>query len=117
MDSVEAGRRREQHDALDRRSEIGRDALPSAVIGCAEDLTKQLEAGANVASLRGAVAEFARAVRAQHVPPERALAAFKFMVFNLPVIVSRSPEDRNALMASLVHMSITEYYANDNRAD
>ena len=115
MDSVNEGTRRDTRDWLDRRSTQGRDVLPEAVIACAADVTRRLESGSPTGSLRAAVREFAQSVRTREVPPERALAAFKFMVFNLPAISSRTPDDRAELMAALTQMSIEEYFA--ERAD
>jgi hypothetical protein len=115
MDSLEEGTRRDARDRLDRRASYGRDVLPGAVMACASDVTRELQAGVALDALRPAIVEFARTVRAQDVPPERALAAFKFMVFNLPAISSRAPDERAELMAALTQMSIEEYYA--ERAD
>ena len=112
MDSLEVGGRREApRDMLDRRSASGRDALPSAVMACAGRFTQALDTVVDHSELRAAVRDFANEVRANHVPPERALAAFKFMVFNLPAMVAREPEERTSLMAEVTRMSIDAYYA------
>ena len=94
----------------DRRSSSGRDILPDAVLACAADLTLQLQDGAGLDALRAAVFEYTRVVRRHGVPPERALAAFKFMTFNLPVIASRPAERRTELVHQLTQMAIEEYY-------
>jgi hypothetical protein len=96
---------------MDRRADAGRDALPSAVMACADRFTHALDTVVDHSELQAAVRDFAQQVRAQRVPPERALAAFKFMVFNLPAMNSRGPEERTALMADVTRMSIDAYYA------
>jgi len=95
---------------MDRRAASGRDALPSAVMSCADRLTHALDTVVDHSEMQAAVRDFAQQVRKQQVPPERALAAFKFMVFNLPAMASRQPEERTALMADVTRMSIEEYY-------
>jgi hypothetical protein len=111
MNSFEYDARAGARDSLDRRSASGRDALPSAVMACADRFTAALDTVVDHSELRAAVGDFARQVRAHQVPPERALAAFKFMVFNLPAMVSREPAERTALMADVTRMSIDAYYA------
>ena len=111
MNSFEVGPRAETRDSLDRRSAHGRDALPSAVMECADRFTQALDVVIDRSELRAAVRDFAQRVRAHNVPPERALAAFKFMVFNLPAMNARKPEERAVLMADVTRMSIDEYYA------
>ncbi|HYC50551.1 MAG TPA: hypothetical protein VEB19_05510 [Gemmatimonadaceae bacterium] len=111
MDSIRADVRRGDPELFDRRTSPGRDILPSAVIACAERLSASLDIIPDRDAIRAAVREFAQQVRAQNVPPERALAAFKFMVFNLPALSTREPEERVSLMADVTRMSIEEYYA------
>ena len=110
MNSFELHPRADTREPLDRRAASGRDALPSAVIACADRFTHALDTVIDHSELQAAVRDFAQQVRAQRVPPERALAAFKFMVFNLPAIASREPEERTSLMADVTRMSIEEYY-------
>lgn len=113
MDSIEQSRDlrvSNPSSGPDRRSTSGRDILPDAVFGCAADLTLQLQEGAGLDALRAAVSEYTRVVRRHGVPPERALAAFKFMTFNLPVIASRTAERRTELVHQLTQMAIEEYY-------
>ena len=110
MNSFELDPRLKARESMDRRAASGRDALPSAVIACADRFTSALDVVVDRGELRSAVRDYADKVRAQQVPPERALAAFKFMVFNLPAMNAREPEERSALMADVTRMSIEEYY-------
>ena len=110
MNSFELHPRADTREPLDRRASSGRDALPSAVMACADRFTNALDVVVDRGELQSAVRDFANRVRAQQVPPERALAAFKFMVFNLPAMNAREPEERTALMADVTRMSIEEYY-------
>jgi hypothetical protein len=113
MDSVEVGMKRDPRERMDRRSASGRDVLPGAVIECGERFTAALDTMVDRDALQLAVRDFATTVRGHNVPPERALAAFKFMVFNLPALTSKPPDERVALMRDVTQMSIEAYYRAD----
>ena len=95
----------------ERRGIIGREALSDATMACGDRFTASLRSSMDRAALRDAVREFAQRVRAQRVPPEHAIAAFKAMLFTHPAIGLRISEERVALVAELTRMSIEEYYA------
>lgn len=94
-----------------RRNVSAREALADAAMECGDRFSTSLRSTMDPAALRAAVRDYARRVREQRVPPERAVAAFKAMLFTLPALRLRIPEERVILMADLTRMSIEEYYA------
>ena len=94
-----------------RRNTSAREELADATMECGDRFATSLRSSMDRPALRAAVRDYVKRVRAQRVPPERAVAAFKSMLFNLPAIRLRGPEERVSLMAELTRMSIEEYYA------
>jgi hypothetical protein len=99
------------HDA--RRNARSRAALAEATLACGDRVGESLRARVDRQALRAAVREFAHEVRAQGVPPERALASFKAMMFTLPAMQLRGAEERVGMVAELTRMAIEEYYSED----
>jgi len=111
MNSIDAQSQGEGGETLGRRNSPMSDVLPDAVMDCADRFSACLAGAVDRATLRAAVREYARRVRGQQIPPERALAAFKAMLFSLPAIRLRGSEERVRLVTELARMSIEEYYA------
>lgn len=95
---------------LDERRVGGRTVLPEALIACARDLVPLLESGA-ADEIRSVIRRYVVAVRAVGVPPERAIAAFKFMLSAQPVLHRLRRSDHLGRVADLARIAIDEYFA------
>lgn len=114
MDSIDVGHGTVSGDMpqRERRTSTVREALPDALRQCATSLTLIIEEGNTADALKRALTVYAGQVRARGVPPERAIAAFKHMFFNLPALVGLPSEKRGAFTAKLTQVLIEAYYAN-----
>lgn len=95
----------------ERRAVGSRGALSEALITCANELTARLESLDSAESMRGAIRGYAEHARASHIPPERAIAAFKFMLGSLPVMHGARRHEHMLLMRQLSQTLIEEYCA------
>ena len=114
MDSIDVGHGRAVSRDVphpERRTSPVREALPDALRQCAASLTLIIDEGNTADALKRALTVFAGQVRARGVPPERAIAAFKHMFFNLPALVSLPSDKRAAFTTKLTQILITAYYA------
>lgn len=96
-------------DALERRMG-GRDALPAALTRCARELAPLLAGDDTPGSERAVLRRYVLAIRAAGVPPERAIAAFKFMLTAQPEINRLGRSEHVGRVASLARIVIEEYF-------
>lgn len=95
----------------ERRFGGSRRALPEALITCANELAARLESLDSPESMRAAIRCYTEQVRTGHIPPERMIAAFKFMLGSLPVMHGARRHEHMLLMQQLSQILIEEYCA------
>jgi hypothetical protein len=110
MDAHRPASRTPVSNLAERRVSGARHLISAAVVRCQSSLQRQLERGVEIEELRGSVSEFADTVRREQVPPQRALALFKEMVYQLPEVAPKAPSERNEVVKVLTQMAIEEYY-------
>jgi hypothetical protein len=97
----------------DRRSSSTstRASLADSLSICREALEVRFAQAATLDAFRDPILAFAKAAQREGVPPERTLALFKGMVFQLPASAWQPPDWRGDIIRQLVRMLIEDYYS------
>jgi hypothetical protein len=100
----------ERVDRRQRRVSVGRRSFSTALKKCRDTLQDQAGSEFSTELCHSAVAAFATQAHRQDIPPERALAVFKDMLFQLPAFRRVPPDRRIDITHQLVQTAIAAYY-------
>src|SRR2546430_7870091 len=105
----------ERVDRRQRGVSLGRNSFSIALKACRDTLEDQAGLEFSAESCRSSVAAFATQAHKEDIPPERALAVFKDMLFQLPAFRRVPPDRRIDVMQQLVQVAIDSYYGGNER--
>ncbi|HEY8175207.1 MAG TPA: hypothetical protein VIF32_05930 [Gemmatimonadaceae bacterium] len=100
----------ERVDRRHRGVSVGRRSFSTALKICRDTLEEEPGLEFSTESCRSSVAAFATQAHRQDIPPERALAVFKDMLFQLTAFRRVPPDRRIDVMRRLVKTAIDAYY-------
>jgi hypothetical protein len=96
---------------VEQRSVHREEVLADALALCREALEARFSEAATLETFRAPIFAFAKTAQREGVPPERALALFKGMMFHLPAAAWQPHDWRGDIMRQLVRMLIEDYYS------
>lgn len=95
-------------DSIERRS------LDDALTACRDVLQQDVNAGADLESMREPLRLLSTCARRDRVPPERVLVVVKKLLHDLDAYEALPPQERDALRGRLIQMVIAAYYSTED---